>query len=295
MQSRTLKLTVIVGAVSAILAGCSSTSTSYTLVSKHPKAISADVIPALMKTAKARCTAQGGEIQYDDIDQRRDVTSETGGIRSVLHYTCFVKEKPKNEVKEEEPPSPSVRDLARRNTESIAPVSTQSREILRPTETQIPTRQVELHPNVDRPTSAEWPTYSDQLGEPAGILPSPEQIAYLEQAPNLEKQNVATERKHHAVRKTDLKTPKKVSKPVPKEETSSKSESFNSEVDALKAKAKNILKQKASKPIEKKPVVQIEGKPLTLNEKSVAKALTKTQEKLESAGYAGRPITEEVW
>ena len=338
-KSLLFKATLASFCVSIVLSGCSSTD-SFSLVSKHPKALSGDVIPALMRTAKARCAAEGGTIQFHEFSQTE---YDDRNMRSSLLYSCLNTKKElavnddSGSVKKENP-SP-VRDLARgRSFESeeyedtVARLSYKSDAVQnRRTEEQ---NTVQLHPDPLVPMSAEWETYSDYEGEPAGVVPTPEQLAFLNQKPNLEEQtnsdaNNYVERKPKASFKkqrklvaksennlsktarveTQRKTlisasqiPEKSAKPVKKAVSPAKTDTFEAEVDALKAKAKSIHKERASKPIQratpkpvlKAPVVvqkQIEVKPVSIK----AKPLEKAEEKLESAGYAGRPITEEVW
>ena len=333
MHSRfTLRASLVTIAFAALLNGCSSTE-SYSLVSKHPKVLSGDVIPALMRTAKARCTAEGGTIQFHEFSQTE---YDDRNMRSSLLYSCLNTKKElavnddSGSVKKENP-SP-VRDLARgRSFESEEYEDTVARLTARGEVPVEEAKPAQLHPDPVVPMSAEWPIYSDQYGEGAGEVPTPEQIAFLTQEPNLEEQEVVSNSKHHLAQKSDLslknrvgfvaknennlsktasvetkrmtlisssQIPEKSAKPVKKAVSPAKTDTFEAEVDALKAKAKSIHKERASKPIQratpkpvlKAPVVvqkQIEVKPVSIIEKA--------EEKLESAGYAGRPITEEVW
>jgi len=242
MLNRTLKCSLAAATTTALLAGCAIAPNTHSLVSTHPKALSADVVLALMKSAKARCLEEGGTVQYDDIDMQKGRVPNT--VRSVLTYTCkFPKKSVDDKSSDELTTYPSVRDLARGNTE--APTTTQGRETLRPSDAQSPTRQVQLHPNIQTPTSAEWPTYSDQQGEPAGIVPSPEQKAFLEQKPNLERQTAKPVAKPKAVstNAVDNSAEKKVSEAKKEQNAAVKTGRPATVAESLKAKATKELKE----------------------------------------------------
>ncbi len=337
----TVRTSLVTIVVVALMSGCSSTD-SYSLVSKHPKALSGDVIPALMRTAKARCGAEGGTIQFHEFSQTE---YDDRNMRTSLLYSCL---NPKKELavndtekaKLAEDTSP-VRDLARgRSFESQEYEDTVARLTTRGETPVEEAKPVQAHPDPVVPVSAEWPVYSDQDGEGAGEVPTSDQIAFLTQEPNLHEQEMVSNSKHHLAQKSKLSLKNradsvaknenklsknaiveekrqvlisesqntvKISKPVAKVESSPKPNTFEADVDALKAKARSLHKERFSrplqratpKPIEQKPVAvapkQIEVKPVSIKAKPVEKVTAKKEEKLESAGYVGRPIIEEVW
>lgn len=130
-----------------------------------------DVIKALMDSTKVRCASLGSAVDIESIEEitPEDDTSSPSTTRSVVHFSC-------------------IRNA--RTTEPAIPEATTAMSLV----PDLARGKTQVIPLLEEPASAELPIFSTDQGEPAGIVPTAEQRAFLERDVDLEPQSNSRKR-----------------------------------------------------------------------------------------------------